>query len=55
MECIIGDDNSKCMIMALLVFSSASYDPLTRMTPRSSKVREGTPKREKRHIPYHMG
>jgi hypothetical protein len=36
MKCIKGDDDCKCMIVALLVFSSASYDPLTRMTPRSS-------------------
>jgi hypothetical protein len=36
MKCIIGDDGYKYMIGALLVFSSASYDPLTRMTPRSS-------------------
>jgi hypothetical protein len=38
MECIIGDDGCKYMIVALLVFSSASYDLLTRMTPRSSTL-----------------
>jgi hypothetical protein len=38
MKCIIGDNNCKYIIITLLVFSNVSYDPLTRMTPKSSTL-----------------